>query len=575
MKIIRREIPTLAPNYLPHHHRVLRRIFAARHVSDESELDLSLARLPNFELLRGIQSAVDILSTALAEQHTMLILADYDVDGATGCVVLMRGLRRCGARQIDYLVPDRQRHGYGLSPEIAALIVQRQPDVLITTDNGITSITGVDIVRRAGIRVIITDHHLPGATLPSAHAIINPNQPQDAFPSKSIAGVGVAFYLLIALRAHLREAGWFAEQQLAEPKLSALLDLVALGTVADVVPLDHTNRIFVDHGLRRIRAGKCCAGISAIIQIARRAPHRLLSRDLGFFIAPRLNAAGRMANMRRGIECLLCDDFNQALVIAAELDGLNAKRQATEGEMRSSIEQWLQRLDRSAPDRRQASVCIYREDWHPGIIGILASRIKDRIARPVIAFAPNGDGSLKGSGRSVSSINIRDAIDAVNRQHPGMVDHFGGHAMAAGLTIKADTLEGFAAAFDTIVDAQLSAADREGYIFSDGPLQASDRNIEMAHRVQSAAPWGQGFDEPVFDDNFAVIARRVVGEKHLKLRLKDTPGIPPVPALAFNAAHRRDLVSADRLHIAYRLRINHYRGESAFELCIEHAEKIV
>ena len=574
MKIVRRDIPYLASSYLPQHHPVLRRVFAARQVMDANELDLTLAQLPNFERLHGIDSAVNILVTALAERQSVLILANYDVDGATGCALLMRGLRWCGVQQIDYLAPDRECFSYGLSPEITTHIVQQRPGVLITTDSGISSNEGVDIVRRAGIRVIVTEHHLTSQSIPSADAIINPNQLHNDFPSKSIAGVGVILYLLIALRSHLRNTGWFLQQGLADPKLSELLDLVALGTMASEVPLDHTNRIFVEQGLRRIRNGRCCHGISALIQMARRAPHRLLSRDLGELIAPRLSVIGKMADKRLDIECLLCDDFKQALAIASELEELNVKLQAKEQGMSASIEEWLHRLDGTNTASRQASVCIYRENWHPDITWLLASRIKDRIRRPVIAFARDSDGYLKGSGCSVSSVNIHDAIEAVNRQYPGMIHRFGGYTMAVELKLKSDMLENFSAVFDSIVEARLSTADRDGYILSDGALPAIDRNLQMVYHAQRASPWGKGFEEPLFDDFFSVITRRVVGRDHLKLGLKDTPGVPPVSAIAFNSAHRQDLNSADRLHIAYRLQANHYRGESVFELCIEHAEPI-
>ena len=335
-----------------------------------------------------------------------MIVADYDADGATGCAVLMRGLRLLGAKRVGYLVPDRFRFGYGLTPELTAIAIQSKPDVLVTVDNGITSLDAVRMARAAGIQVIITDHHLPGAALPQANAIVNPNQPHDCFPSKAIAGVGVAFYLMIALRAYLREHTWFEQQQLSYPNIASLLDLVALGTVADVVPLDYTNRILVEQGLRRIRSGKCCAGITALLNVANRTPQQILSRDLGFVVGPRLNAAGRMDNMKRGIECLLCDTHSIAATIATELNDLNIKRRTIESEMQSSIERWLRTIERTDTECRQASACIYREDWHPGIIGILASRIKDRIARPVIAFAADGEGRLRGSARSCTGLTF-------------------------------------------------------------------------------------------------------------------------------------------------------------------------
>ena len=572
MKIVRREIPNMESAYLAGQHPVLRRVFAGRQVTGENELNLSLSQLPGFDRLHGITTAVRILAAAIEAQQSILILADYDADGATGCAVLVRGLRLFGAQRVSYLVPDRQRYGYGLTPEIAAVAIKRKPDVLVTVDNGISSLEGVYMARTAGIQVVVTDHHLPGVALPQANAIVNPNQPNDEFPSKAIAGVGVAFYLMIALRAHLRDHDWFKRQQLADPNIATLLDLVALGTVADMVPLDYTNRILVEQGLRRIRSGQCCAGINAIIRVAKRSSQQLLSRDLGFAIGPRLNAAGRMESMHRGIECLLCDDPETAADIAAELNSLNTDRQAIEGEMQSSIERWLRGIEHTDTDRRQASACIYREDWHLGVIGILASRIKDRISRPVITFAKDEQGRLKGSARSVHGLNIRDAIDAVDREHPGLIERFGGHAMAAGLTLKTDDLECFAEAFDRIVDTRLAAEDREGCILSDGSLAVRDQNLAMAQRLQAAAPWGQNFPEPIFDDRFKIVARRIVGEKHLKLRLQAAPSAQPLAAMVFGGAHRNDLIRANRLRAAYRLQINHYRGDSTIELYIEHTE---
>lgn len=487
--------------------------------------------------------------------------------------MVVRALHLLGARDVRFVVPNRFEYGYGLTPEIVAVAAEQQPRLLITVDNGISSVEGVAAAKARGMRVLITDHHLPGARLPEADAIVNPNQTGDGFPSKHLAGVGVIFYVMLALRARLREIQWFARAGIAEPNLGQLLDLVALGTVADVVPLDHNNRILVSQGLARIRAGRCNAGIRALLDIAGRNPQQLVAADLGFAVGPRLNAAGRLQDMSLGINCLLSDDPAAARAMAARLDQLNQERRVIETKMQDEALVGLAELQLSDEDTAlPIGLCIYQEHWHQGVIGILASRIKDRLHRPVIAFAQSGESELKGSARSVQGVHIRDVLDAVAAHHPGLVSKFGGHAMAAGLSLARENFAAFSAAFDEEVRRHLAPADLRGIILSDGELVAEDMNLEMAELLRGAGPWGQAFPEPLFDGHFEIVQRRIVGERHLKMVVK-SPGRDAVfDAIAFNTLDAEWPPQTARVQLAYKLDINEYRGQRSAQLLVEHVD---
>jgi single-stranded-DNA-specific exonuclease len=550
-------------------HPVLRRIYAARGVAEAAELELTLERLIPPSQLMGIGQAVELLVSALREQRRILIVADFDADGATSCATAARALRALGAAHVDFLVPNRFEFGYGLTPEIVQVAAQHAPDLLITVDNGISSIEGVRAARAAGMRVLITDHHLPGSELPPADAIVNPNQPGDEFPSKALAGVGVIFYVMLALRARLRETGWFTERGIAEPNLATLLDLVALGTVADVVPLDRNNRILVAQGLARIRADRSCPGIQALLRVAGRDPARLTATDLGFTIAPRLNAAGRIADMALGIACLLTDDPVEAERMARQLDALNRERREIEAGMQREALTVVERL-KLADAGLPRGLCLFDESWHQGVIGLVASRVKERVHRPVIAFAPAGDGEIKGSARSVPGLHIRDALDNIAARHPELLSKFGGHAMAAGLTLARRDFEAFARAFDEETARWLTDDDLRGRLYTDGELAPADLTLVLAELLRDAGPWGQGFPEPMFDGRFEVVERRVVGEKHLKLKLRASVATPVVDAIAFQAAPQGVAPDWSSVHIAYRLDVNEYQGSRAVQLVVEH-----
>jgi single-stranded-DNA-specific exonuclease len=551
-------------------HPVVRRVLAARGIKDPLDLDLSAGRLLGFDRLGGIAAATALLQEALDRDARILVVGDYDADGATATAVALRGLRAFGATQVDYLVPNRFEYGYGLTPEIVALAALRQPDLLITVDNGIASIAGVRAAKDAGIKVLITDHHLPGAALPEADAIVNPNQPGDAFPSKALAGVGVMFYLLLALRARLRTSGWFAARDRAEPNLAELLDLVAVGTVADVVALDGNNRILVAQGLKRIRAGRCCAGILALLQAAGRDVGRIQSSDLAFTLGPRLNAAGRLADMAIGIETLLSDDPEACRQHARLLDDLNRERRSIEREMRQRAEAILATM--SVPETSPGGVCLFDESWHEGVVGILASRIKDQLHRPVIAFAPGEQGQLKGSARSIPGLHVRDALAIIAARHPDLLQRFGGHAMAAGLSIARADLEVFRELFDATVRDALVPADATRQVLSDGALDPREYSLDLARALREIMPWGQGCPEPRFDDEFAVLDRRVVGSGHLKLRLRADAAAAAIDAVMFNAPHAALASSAERVRAVYRLAINDFRGVESLQLLIDHLE---
>lgn len=570
MRIESRVLPEQLPDLgdLP---PLLTRLYAARGVRTARELDRSLRALLPWNLFKGIDRAVQVLRQALELRQSILIVGDFDCDGATASAVAVLGLRALGAARVDYLVPNRFEYGYGLTPEIVEVALQRQPDVLVTVDNGISSVEGVAAARAAGLRVVVTDHHLPGAQLPEADAIVNPSQPGCDFPSKAIAGVGVIFYVLMALRAALREDGWFSPAR-PEPNLGELLDLVALGTVADVVPLDANNRILVHQGLARIRAGRCRPGIRALLEVARRPAERLASTDLGFIIGPRLNAAGRLDDMSLGIECLLTDDEQAARDMAGELDSLNRDRKAIEQGMQ---QQALQMLDSASLQESELpfGLCLFDPQWHQGVIGILASRLKERYHRPVIAFADAGDGQIKGSARSIAGLHIRDALDSVAAANPGLISKFGGHAMAAGLSLPSAHFADFCAAFDREVRRHLSAEDLTGRLLCDGELAVDEFNLQLAAALRDAGPWGQHFPEPGFHGEFNLIQQRLVGERHLKMVLQPNGGTEVLDAIAFNIDPE---VWPDptirRARLVYSLDVNEYRGRQSLQLMVRHLQ---
>ena len=537
---------------------LLARIYAARGISARSDLDYGLKALIPPQQLRGVREAAQLLADAVEAGARMVIVADYDCDGATACAVGVRALRAFGA-DVHYLVPNRFEYGYGLTPAIVELATGIQPEVLITVDNGIASVEGVAAARECGIATVITDHHLPGDELPEADVIVNPNQPGCDFPSKALAGVGVMFYTMLALRAEMRSRGAF--ENAPEPNLGELLDLVALGTVADVVQLDHNNRILVSQGLQRMRAGRVQPGIRALFAAAGREAERATTFDLGFALGPRLNAAGRLADMSLGIECLITDDMGRALNIAQELDRLNRERRAIEADMQEGA---LLRLEAVDPGE-SVSISLFEPDWHQGVIGILAGRIRERFHRPTIAFARGNAGELKGSGRSIPGLHLRDALDLVSKQQPDLILKFGGHAMAAGLTIHEADFERFRRAFELVVAALVDPAALTRTIETDGALESAYMSLEGARPLEREV-WGQGFPGPVFDDIFEVESQRLLKDRHLKLRLRK--GQDVFDAIQFNFAES----APGRIHAAYRLAVNEYNGQSKVQLMLDHFE---
>ena len=569
-RLVRRPLP--ARHDLPASlHPILRRVFAGRGATSAAALDFSLAGLHAATSLGGMAGAVDLLVTALEREARILIVADFDADGATSCAVALRALRAMGAKQVDYLVPNRFAYGYGLTPPIVQLACERKPDLLITVDNGISSLDGVAAAKRAGMQVLVTDHHLAGPLLPAADAIVDPNVLGDAFPSKALAGVGVIFYVMLALRAALRARGWFAARGLVEPNLAELLDLVALGTVADVVPLDQNNRRLVAQGLARIRAGRCQPGIAALIAISGRDPRKIVASDLAFALGPRLNAAGRLDDMSHGIELLLADDPGFCRAQAAELDALNAERRNIEREMKAQALAILDTLPLGAAESLPAGICLYDPAWHQGVIGVVAGRVKDLYHRPVIAFAPGGAGEIKGSARSIADVHVRDVLEAVATRHPDLVQRFGGHAMAAGLTLREADFADFSEVFAAEVARRIDVAEIAHVLLTDGELGAADFTLELARELAYAAPWGQGFPEPLFEGEFMVRGRRLVGAGHLKLTLEPAGTAIAVAAIAFNAAEA-PWAEAPRIRGAFRLQVNDYQGAETLQILVEHAE---
>lgn len=551
---------------------MLSRVYAARGVASEAELDLSLSRLLPVSRLKGVEEAAGLLMRSIESGQPLLIVGDYDADGATSTALAMLALRAFGAAAVDYLVPNRFDFGYGLTPELVEVAAKRQPGLIITVDNGISSIAGVARAGELGIPVLVTDHHLPAEQLPAAAAIVNPNQPGDDFPSKHLAGVGVLFYLMVVLHRRLKAEAWFERRGLAEPNPADWLDLVALGSVADLVPLDFNNRILVSQGLRRIRAGRCRPGIRALLAVANRSLSRVVASDIGFVVGPRLNAAGRLEDMGLGIECLLTESDQAAARMAQELDQLNLSRRVIEQAMRQQAEQALDKLHRLSEGELPAGLCLYDPQWHQGVVGILASRIKDQYHRPVIAFADGGEGVLKGSARSIPGLHMRDLLDRVATRHPGMVYRFGGHAMAAGLSLEEERFAEFKTAYETEVAASVEPSMLQGVLLTDGELLADEFSLELAQLLRDAGPWGQGFPEPLFEGEFHLLQQRTVGESHLKLRLSAMSGGGDIEGIAFNQPSLSARV--EQVRLAYRLDVNEFRGLRTPQLIVEYIQSI-
>ncbi len=560
----RREVPA-AGEWTGATPPLLRRVYAARNALDETQARPRLSQLLPPDGMSGLDAAAGLLASAISGDRHILVVGDFDCDGATACALGVKGLRLLGARRVSHAVPNRITHGYGLSPALVDELAALSPDLLVTVDHGIACNAGIAAAKARGWQVLVTDHHLPGDTLPDADAIVDPNQPGDRFPSKALAGVGVMFYVLLALRRRLREQGAFAGEV---PDLAVLLDLVAVGTVADLVPLDANNRALVAAGLRRLRAGQGCPGLNALAEVSRRPLGRLTAADIGYAIGPRLNAAGRLEDMALGIECLLTDDPRQAREIAATLDEINSERRAVQQQMTDEAEAAVARV--ALGEAVPVGLCLHDPDWHPGVVGLVASKLKERLHRPVIAFAPSepGSDSLRGSARSIPGFHIRDALADVASRHPGLVERFGGHAMAAGLSLRADRFDAFRDAFQSIVAATLPPELLAAEVLSDGALESVDFARANAEALRDGGPWGQGFPEPQFDGDFEVLGWRVVGERHLKLELGGC-------GMRLNAIHFGGWNGEEppsRVRIAYRLEPDDYRGGDAIQLVVVHRE---
>lgn len=593
--IIRRSVPTTPLVGIAELNPVLQRIYAARGIQSPQQLETVLTQLLPTQQLLNCDLAAKYLADAIVTQQAILILGDYDTDGATSIAVAVSALKAFGAQNVDYLVPNRFEYGYGLTPEIVALAAQKQPQLIVTVDNGIASHAGVAAAQALGMQVIITDHHLPADTLPSALVIVNPQQPGDCFPSKNLAGVGVIFYVMLALRSELRQRDWFKQQNLPEVNMSQFLDRVALGTVADLVPLDHNNRILVHQGVQRIRTGKACCGIQALLAVAGRQPQRLVASDLGYFAAPRLNAAGRLADMSLGVECLLASNLDKARTLASNLNTLNEERRSIEREMQNQAFAELNKILQSEgrplmqanpstnsvgskkfSGQLPAGICLHDDSWHQGVIGLLASRVKEHFHRPAIIFAPgNSATELKGSARSIPGLHIRDLLDVIATRSPGLIDKFGGHAMAAGLTLTRDHYSAFRQAFQHEVAQRLSAEDLQGMLYTDGELNEHDFQLEFASLLRDAGPWGQMFPEPLFDGRFKLVQQIIVGGHHLKLVLCPLNSNKQVDGIAFNINteewpnHRATAIEA-----VYKLDVNEYQGRSSLQLIIEQLKVV-
>ncbi|HCE3213673.1 TPA: single-stranded-DNA-specific exonuclease RecJ [Vibrio parahaemolyticus] len=576
IEIQRRPEPDLSllPDSIP---PILKRIYINRGITDIAQLETSARGLHSYQKLGGIEQAVELLFQAIQEQKRIIVVGDFDADGATSAALSVLALRMLGSNNVDYLVPNRFEDGYGLSPEVVDQALELGAEMIMTVDNGVSSIEGVRYAKENGITVLVTDHHLPGQVLPEVDAMVNPNLDSCAFPSKALAGVGVAFYLMMALCVHMRKHNWFAQQGMQEPKLMELIDLVALGTVADVVPLDENNRILVYQGLQRIRAGKARPGIQALIEVAKRDARRLVASDFGFALGPRINAAGRLDDMSFGVELLMCNNIHAARRMASELDGLNQTRKEIEEGMKQEAMAFCERLQFGENSELPYGLSLFQRDWHQGVIGILASRIKEKFHRPVIAFADGGEGTIKGSCRSIPGLHMRDALDFIDTQNPGLIIKFGGHAMAAGLTIKEQDFERFSRLFDEVVKKELDEAALKGVILTDGELKPEEFSMHIAEQLRAGGPFGQAFPEPIFDGEFKVLHQKLVGEKHLKLMLeplyKGHPTNVMIDGIAFNVDLRRwPDASVKTVRLAYKLDVNEFRGNQSLQLMIDHIE---
>lgn len=565
-KIIRRKIQASHElNELP---SVLQRIFAARHVRCLDDLNRELSALLPFNGLLDIEKAYERLYRAMTAGEKILVIGDFDADGATSTALAVSALKKLGAKQVEYIVPNRFTYGYGLTPEIVEVASKQNPKVIITVDNGIASHAGVDEANRLGMDVIITDHHLAAETLPAAYAIVNPNQPNDTFPSKCLAGVGVIFYVMVALRSFLKEKNWFAEQTISMPNMAEFLDLVALGTVADVVPLDKNNRILVYQGLQRIRSGKTRPGILSLLAVAKRNYQEITSSDLGFVMGPRLNAAGRLDDMSFGIACLLAENFEQANEKAQLLNQLNQERRAIESQMNREAFEIVDQLNLN--QQLPLGVCLYHEKWHQGVVGLVASRVKEKIYRPVIAFAKIDENTLKGSARSVPGIHIRDVLNGIATKHPEILSKFGGHAMAAGLTISLNDFEAFKTLFAEEIGKFIDEESLYYHIETDGDLHQDEFTLQMAELIESSGPWGQEFPEPLFDGEFQIMDQRIVGQRHLKLLLQPKESGIFLDAIAFNInLDEWPNPRREKIHLAYRLNINEFNQRKKLQLIVE------
>lgn len=547
-------------------HPVLKQIYASRGIKDASELNMSASALITPSDMMGIDQACELLYLAIQAKQRIIIVGDFDADGATSTALCVLALKMLGCSNVDFLVPNRFDYGYGLSPETVQLAADMGAEMIVTVDNGISSIQGVSAAKALGLQVVVTDHHLPGAQLPCADAIVNPNQDGCGFLSKNLAGVGVAFYLMLALRQYINQRGGFVG---APPNLASLLDIVALGTVADVVPLDVNNRILVHQGIGRIRAGQCRPGIQALIEVAGKNQAQLVAADLGFALGPRINAAGRLDEMSLGVSLLLCEELPQARSLAVELDTLNRERREIETGMQQEAINTLQKIELDEADLPTA-ICLYQEDWHQGVIGLVASRIKERYYRPTLAFASAGEGEIKGSARSIPGIHMRDMLDQVDTQNPGLIHKFGGHAMAAGLSLPLAHFADFTAKLNKVIDQHISPSVLQGCLLSDGSLAPQAFNLELAQLLKFAGPWGQAFPEPLFDGKFKLLQQRLVGQKHLKLVLEPEDGGAAIDAIAFNvdlAVWPNPMIRW--VEVAYRLDINEFRGNRSVQLIVE------